>query len=74
MKALIGKFMSESENKWYPGKPETELECYKRQCNELQRENKRLRLQISTYSWKINPDRMGGQLTQWEIEDARGWK
>ena len=46
--------------------------------NEIERLQKKIREQdkrISDYSWERNPDRMGGQFTQEEIDRSRngGW-
>ena len=38
----------------------------------LQEENERLRDTNTELSWKLNPDRMGGQFTEEEINNT-GW-
>ncbi len=40
----------------------------------LMNENKSLTKQASDDSWITNPDRMGGQFTQDEIDNAGAWK
>jgi hypothetical protein len=42
---------------------------------ELQRKIKQQDQRLTDYSWTVNPDRMGGQFTQEEIERSRngGW-
>jgi hypothetical protein len=42
---------------------------------ELQRKIKQQDQRLTDYSWAVNPDRMGGQFTQEEIERSRngGW-
>ena len=41
---------------------------------ELQRENKRLRKANSDMGWELNPDRMGGQFTEEEINRGNEWR
>ncbi len=46
---------------------ENEIERLRATIIELQR-------QLSEQSWKLNPDRMGGQFTQDEINRAKEWR
>ena len=39
----------------------------------LNRENDRLREANSAMGWELNPDRMGGQFTEEEINRGDGW-
>lgn len=39
---------------------------------ELQNKIKRQDERLTEYSWTVNPDRMGGQFTQEEIDRSRG--
>lgn len=62
-----------NERAWYPGKQKTREDLYLETICKLHARVRELEKQVSDQSWIINPDRMGGQFTQQEIDDANRW-
>lgn len=66
--------MSKQDDKWYPDRPETELEYLQQKVNKLERDNARMQKRAIEDSWARNPDTSGGSFTQWEIDNATAWR